>query len=52
VRRAWLEALELPDAARRQTAVALAMIDAVDGQLVPLDEELRALARRRPAAGR
>ena len=48
-RRAWLEALELPDAASRQVQVALAMIDAVDHQqLVPLDRELRALARRQP----
>jgi transposase len=47
-RRAWLEALELPDAARRQIRVALAMIDAVDEQLGPLDQELRALARRQP----
>lgn len=47
-RRAWLEALELPDAARRQVEVALRMIDAVDQQLTPLDRELRALARRQP----
>jgi transposase len=47
-RRAWLEGLELPDAARRQIQVALAMIDAVDAQLCPLDRELRALARRQP----
>ena len=47
-RRAWLERLELPDAARRQIQVALRMIDAVDAQLRPLDEELRALARRQP----
>jgi transposase len=47
-RRAWLERLELPDAARRQIQVALAMIDAVDAQLGPLDRELRALARRQP----
>jgi transposase len=47
-RRAWLESLELPEAARRQIRVALAMIDAVDGQLAPLDRELRALARRQP----
>ena len=45
-RRGWLEQLELPDAARRQLEVALAMIDAVDGQLRPLDRELRAFARR------
>jgi transposase len=47
-RRAWLEGLELPDAARRQIQVALAMIDSVDAQLRPLDQELRALARRQP----
>lgn len=47
-RRDWLEQLELPDAARRQIEVALTLIDAVDGQLRPLDRELRALARRQP----
>ena len=47
-RRAWLEALELPDAARRQIEVALALIDSIDAQLEPLDQELRALARRQP----
>lgn len=47
-RRDWLERLELPDAARRQIEVALAMIDAVDAQLRPLDRELRELARRQP----
>jgi transposase len=47
-RRAWLEGLELPDAARRQLDVGLAMIDAVDRQLGPLDSELRRLARRQP----
>jgi len=47
-RRAWLEGLDLPDAARRQVEVALGMIDAVDAQLGPLDSELRALARRQP----
>lgn len=47
-RRPWLEALELPAAARTQIGVALAMIDAVDAQLRPLDSELRALARRQP----
>jgi transposase len=47
-RRAWLESLELPDAAHRQIRVALSMIDAVDAQLGPLDQELRALARRQP----
>jgi transposase len=47
-RRAWLEGLDLPAAARRQIEVALAMIDAVDRQLGPLDRELRGLARRQP----
>lgn len=47
-RRDWLGQLELPDAARQQITTALAMIDAVDGQLRPLDRELRALARRQP----
>src|SRR5215207_9059647 len=47
-RRAWLEALELPEAARTQVRVALAMIDATETQLAPLDRELRAFARRRP----
>ncbi len=46
--RGWLETLELPAAARRQIQVALAMIDAVDHQLEPLDRELRTLARRQP----
>jgi transposase len=46
--REWLETLDLPDAARRQISVALRMIDAVDAQLRPLDQELRALARRQP----
>jgi transposase len=47
-RRAWLEALELPEAARTQIRVALQMIDAIDEQLGPLDRELRALARQQP----
>jgi transposase len=47
-RRAWLEGLELPDAARTQITVALAIIDALGVQLAPLDAELRAFARRQP----
>ena len=35
--RAWLAGLELPAAAREQITVALAMIDAHDAQLAPLD---------------
>lgn len=39
--RTWLAGLARPPAAREQIAVALAMIDAHDVQLAPLDEELR-----------
>jgi transposase len=49
--RAWLEALELPPAAREQITVALAMIDALDAQLAPLDRELRDHARRQAGCG-
>jgi transposase len=44
--RAWLTSLALPATAREQITVALAMIDAIDAQLAPLDRELRAYARR------
>jgi hypothetical protein len=44
--RAWLTSLALPATAREQLTVALAMIDAIDAQLAPLDRELRAYARR------
>jgi transposase len=44
--RAWLAQLELPQTAREQIMIALAMIDAHDTQLVPLDQELREYARR------
>src|SRR3954467_9307592 len=43
--RAWLAELELPAAAREQITIALAMIDAHDTQLVPLDQQLRDYAR-------
>lgn len=46
VNRAWLEQLSLPAAGREQITVALAMIDAVDARVAPLDKELRAYARR------
>jgi transposase len=46
--RAWLEALELPPAAREQITVALTMIDAIDAQLAPLDQVLRNYAKRQP----
>jgi len=44
--RAWLASLELPPAAREQITIALALIDAHDAQLAPLDAELRAYASR------
>jgi transposase len=44
--RAFLEALELPDDARERIEIALAMVDAIDAQIAPLERELRALARR------
>jgi transposase len=46
--RQWLAARWLPTGAREQVMVALRMIDALDGQLAPLDKELRAYARRQP----
>jgi transposase len=44
----WLAAQPLPGAAREQVTVALSMIDALDGQLAPLNKELRSYARRQP----
>jgi transposase len=44
--RAWLDALELPADARERIEVALAMIDAIEAQITPLERELRQLARR------
>jgi transposase len=44
--RAFLAALELPDDARERIDVALAMVDAIDAQLAPLERDLRQLARR------
>src|SRR5947209_10510158 len=44
--REWLAAQPLAAAARETVAVALAMIDALDRQMVPLEKELRAYARR------
>jgi transposase len=44
--RAFLDALELPDAARERIGVSLGMIEALDGQLAPIERELCQLARR------
>ena len=46
--RQWLAAQPLPEAAREQVTVALALIDALETQIAPLDKELRAYARRQP----
>ena len=45
--RGWLAGLALPDAAREQVMVALAMIDALDDQSAAISAELRRYARRR-----
>jgi transposase len=44
--REWLAAQPLPETAREQVTIAIAMIDALDRHMVPLDKELRAYARR------
>jgi len=44
--REWLAAQPLPQSARGQVTVAVAMIDALEAQIAPLDKELRAYARR------
>src|SRR3954454_20618424 len=44
--RAFLERLPLPLDARERIEVALAMVDAIEAQLDPLERELRQLARR------
>ena len=46
--RAWLAGLALPPAAREQITTALALIDAHDAQLTPLDQELRDYVKRQP----
>jgi len=43
--RDWLAAQPLPDTARQQITVSLAMIDALEVQLAPIDRQLRAWAR-------
>ena len=44
--REFLRELELPADARERIAIALEMVDSLDGQLHPLESELRKLARR------
>jgi len=50
--RDWLAAQLLPDTAREQITVAMAVIDAVEVQIAPLNRELRAYARSQTAVGR
>jgi transposase len=45
---AWLEQVDVPDAAREHITVALAMSAALEAQIAPLDRELRRYARRQP----
>jgi transposase len=49
-RRAWVEGLELPAAARTQIDVALSVIDHVNERLGPVDRELRQVANSWPGA--
>jgi transposase len=44
--RAFLDELRLPEDATERIEIALAMIDAIDTQIAPLERELRQLARR------
>ena len=44
--REWLASQPLPATAREQVTVALAMIDALELQIAPVDKQLRAYARR------
>src|SRR5215212_2952540 len=46
--RQWLAGQRLPATAREQITVAMAMVDALDRQLAPLDGQLRSYARRQP----
>jgi transposase len=46
--RQWLAARALPVTAREQITIAVAMIEALDHQLAPIDKQLRAYARRQP----
>ena len=46
--RAWLAQQPLPQTAREQIAVAIAMVDALEVQIGPLDKQLRTYARRQP----
>jgi hypothetical protein len=44
--REWLDAQPLPETARQQITVAIAIVDALERELVPVTRELRLYARR------
>ena len=44
--REWLDAQPLPEAARQQITVAIAIVDALERELAPVTRELRLYARR------
>src|SRR5919201_2349643 len=46
--REWLAGQPLPETAREQVTMAIAMIETLEAQLGPLDKELGAYARRQP----
>ncbi|MCA1679919.1 MAG: IS110 family transposase [Actinobacteria bacterium] len=46
--RRFIEQAPLPEVGREQIRVALALIDAVDQQIAPIDKQLSAFARRQP----
>src|SRR4051794_31030863 len=46
--RRWLMELDLSPSGREQIVTALALVDAIETQLVPLDERLRDYAKRQP----
>ena len=46
--RAWLDQVDVPDAAREQIEVAIAISEALDAQIAPLEGQLRIYARRQP----
>jgi transposase len=46
--RQWLAAQDLPAAARQQIDIALAVIDALEIHLAPMDQRLRTFARHQP----
>src|SRR3954447_1457466 len=50
--RAWLATLDLSPAAREQITIALALVDADDAQLAPLDADLAPMPSANRAAGR